>query len=193
MLINDKELYISTPFDNEDEIENVVTKYAEYLFGSNIIYLAQTRIKTIGGKGTIPDAIVIDFEKEEWYVVEAERAIHGTWDHIAPQVSKQLAAVESSETRDLILQIALKEIKNNKELKNLFLEIGIDELEIHGKLQKILKKRPTIAIPIDAFPTDLRDWAQTLKNTVKIWILNILPLQIKNRYYILYRKSFPQA
>ena len=114
MLINEQEIYIKTPFDDEKEIETVVTKYAEYLFGSNIIYLPQTRIKTIGGKGTIPDAIVIDFESEEWYIVEAERAIHGTWDHIAPQISKQLAAVESSETRELILQSALKEIKNNK-------------------------------------------------------------------------------
>jgi hypothetical protein len=123
MLINDSQQFVKTTFDNEAEIERVVQKYAEQLFGSSIIYLPQTRISTLGGKNTVPDAIVIDVQAEEWFVVEAERAIHGTWEHIAPQVSRQLAAVSSARTRELILQIALKLVAQSRTLRELFLDL----------------------------------------------------------------------
>jgi hypothetical protein len=71
MLINDSQQFVKTSFDNEAEIERVVQKFAEQLFGSSIIYLPQTRISTLGGKNTVPDAIVIDVQAEEWFVVEA--------------------------------------------------------------------------------------------------------------------------
>jgi hypothetical protein len=171
MLINDSQQFIRTHFDSEAEIENVVQKYAERLFGSSIIYLPQTKISTLGGKNTVPDAIVIDVEANEWYVVEAERAAHGTWEHIAPQVSRQLAAVGSNKTRDLILQIALNLIAQRAALHSLFQDLGIGELEIHGRVHSILQKTPTIAIPIDGVPKDLKEWAQTLKNNVKIWVI----------------------
>ncbi len=171
MLINDSQQFIKTPFDNEAEIEGVVQKYADYLFGSSIIYLPQTKISTLGGKNTVPDAIVIDVQSEEWFVVEAERAIHGTWEHIAPQVSKQLAAVGFAKTRELILEIALKLIAQSKALRELFKDLGIETLDVHSKIHKILQKKPTIAIPIDGIPKDLKEWAQTLRNTVKIWVI----------------------
>jgi hypothetical protein len=171
MLINDTQQFIKTQFDSEAEIESVVQKYAERLFGSSIIYLPQTKISTLGGRNTVPDAIVIDVESQEWFVVEAERAAHGTWEHIAPQVSRQLAAVGSAKTREAVLQIALSLIAQRKALRVLFQDLGIGELEIHGRINNILQKTPTIAIPIDGIPKDLKEWAQTLKNNVKIWLI----------------------
>ncbi len=76
-----------------------------------------------------------------------------------------------AETRQLILQLALDLIKQNKALRVLIKELGINEYEVHGRIDKILSKRPTIAIPIDAVPKDLKEWAQTLRNTVKIWVI----------------------
>jgi hypothetical protein len=38
----------------------------------------------MGGKNTVPEPIMIDVESEEWFVVEAERAAHDIWEHIAP-------------------------------------------------------------------------------------------------------------
>ena len=87
MLVNDTEQFLKTNFENEAEIERVVQQYAQQLFGGSIIYLPQARLSTVAGRGSIPDALVIDVEREEWFVVEAERAAHGTWEHIAPQVS----------------------------------------------------------------------------------------------------------
>lgn len=171
MLVNDHEQYVRVPFENEREIEHVVQRYSEQLFGSSILYLPQAKIATLGGKGTVPDAIVIDLEAEEWYLVEAERAIHGTWEHIAPQVSKQLAALAFPDSRRTILQLALSLIQQDKSRVQLFTELGIEELEIHGHLHQILEKPVTIAIPIDGIPKDLEDWIQTLRNRAKIWVI----------------------
>jgi hypothetical protein len=174
VLVSPTEQFVRTHFVNEAEIEGVVQQYAEQLFGSSTIYLPQTRLTTGGGRGTVPDAIVIDVEREEWFIVEAERASHGTWEHIAPQVSRQLAAVGSPESREVILHLALDLIGQNPNLRQMFVELGIGEIEIHGRLQRILQKAPAVAIPIDGIPKDLREWVQTLRNTVKIWVLEKL-------------------
>lgn len=171
MLLNDKVRMIKASFDNEAEIESVVQKYSDLLFGSKIIYLPKSKISTVGGKGTIPDGFVIDVQSEEWFIVEAELAVHGTWQHIAPQISKQITAVETSATRDLILKAALDQVRSNKSLREKIVDIGIGELEIHGKLHAILRKPPIIALPIDDIPPDLKDWTQQLKTKVNIWVI----------------------
>lgn len=171
MIVAGKNRYFRASFDNEAEIESVVAEYAEYLFGSSIISIPKSKITTVGGAGTIPDGFVIDVESEEWFVVEAELASHGTWQHIAPQISKQLTAVHSQATRDSILALALDLVKSDQDTAAVFAELDISQLEIHGKLQTILKKSPTIAIPIDSVPSDLQEWARTLKFEVKIWVI----------------------
>jgi hypothetical protein len=171
LLVSKSESYMKAAFTDESEIERVVQTYAEQLFGSSILYLPQTRISTIGGRGTIPDAIVLDIGTNEWYLVEAERAIHGTWEHIAPQVSRHLAAVAAPRSLEVVIELALDLLRSSSDLREMFRDVGISELEIHGRLQGILRKAPTIAIPIDALPRDLAEWAQTLRNNVKIWVL----------------------
>ena len=169
MLVSGLNKYYSTPFKDEKEIEQVVVDYAQYLFGSSIIFLPKSKISTIDGSSTIPDGFVIDIEREEWFLVEAELASHGTWQHIAPQVSKQIVAIDSKTTRDKILKICLEIIKRDKATANVFAELNIPQIEIHGKLLAILSKPPTIAIPIDNVPADLESWINTVKFQVKIW------------------------
>jgi hypothetical protein len=57
MLVNDTDQFLKTNFENEAEIERVVQQYAQQLFGGSIIYLPQTRLSTVGGRGSIPDAL----------------------------------------------------------------------------------------------------------------------------------------
>lgn len=172
MLINNSKQYARAPFRDEAEIEGVVQRFAEQLFGSGIIYLPQARIQTNSGRGTVPDAIVIDIEAGEWYIVEAERAIHGTWEHIAPQISRQMAAVLSSETLASVLRLALDAVSADVEIREIFRDIGINELGIHGHIERILRRPPTIAIPIDGIPRDLQDWIVTLRTNVKLWVID---------------------
>jgi len=169
MLVGQGVQYAPVAFNDEAEIEEVVQAQAELLFGSGTLFLPKARIATAGGKGTIPDGFVIDLERECWYLVEAERAIHGTWEHIAPQVSRQLAAVGQAESRARIVQLALREIEGSPRLRNLLAELGLKDLTVHSTIERILKQAPIIAIPIDDEPPDLRDWASSLKNQVKVW------------------------
>jgi hypothetical protein len=171
MIVRGSDKYFRAPFSDEGEIERVVKDYAEYLFGSSILFLPKSKINTIGGTGTIPDGFVIDVESEEWFMVEAELATHGTWQHIAPQVSKQLAATDSLMTRESLLKVCLEMVKRDKTAAGVFADLDIPQLEIHGKLQVILAKPPTIAIPIDGVPPDLQSWVKTLKFPVKIWLI----------------------
>ncbi len=170
MLIGANSRYSKVAFENEAEIEKVVNENSSLLFGSYAVFLPKSKIKTIGGKGTIPDGIVIDLENREWYLVEAERASHGTWEHIAPQVSKQLTAVQNQESRQGFLKLALERITGDEDLKTTIIdELKIPEIAIHGCLNEIINKPPVVAIPIDDIPADLLEWASTLKHTVKVW------------------------
>jgi len=171
MLIGQSQKFLRIAFDDEAEIEKVVADNNELLFGASTVFLQQQRINTVGGKATLPDAIVIDLENNQWYIVEVERAAHGTWEHIAPQVSKQLAAIANEDTRDLLLKLALEEVSSNETLKEALKELGIEEISVHGRIDDILKKRPIVAIPIDEIPPDLTDWTATLKHQVKIWLV----------------------
>ena len=170
MLIGTDFSYTTVPFEDEAEIERVVQENAELLFGAYALLIPQARIATLGGRTTIPDAIVIDFEAERWYLVEAERATHGTWEHIAPQVARQLTAVTNPDTRSRLLDAALQALMQDSDLLELLVgELEVAEIALHGKIDTILQNDPIVAIPIDEIPSDLMEWAATLRVTVKVW------------------------
>ncbi len=169
MLVSTNEKYFPQSFRDEQEIESVVKNYAEYLFGSSILMLSKSKISTADGAGTIPDAVVVDIEHDTWYLVEAELERHGTWQHIAPQISKQIVAIIAPPTIDALLKTCIDMAKNDTKVLALFEEFGIPQIQIHGKLKRIFESPPVIAIPIDGVPSDLRAWAKSLKYEVRIW------------------------
>ena len=171
VLVSKTEQYYKTPFDSEAELEQVVSDYSEQLFGANALFLPKAKISTLGGAGTIPDGFAIDIESGDWYIVEAELASHGIWQHIAPQISKQIAALDAPKTREAILALALNAITENEQHQEAIAELGIADIAIHGYLQAILKQPPVIAIPIDSVPRDLESWASSLRFDVRIWVI----------------------
>jgi hypothetical protein len=156
-------------FEREEELELVVRDFSPDLFGSSIIYIGKPTITTGDGRTTIPDAVVIDLDARIWFLVEVELARHGIWEHIAPQVSRQLAAAGSDATLERLLDKALELISRDPRLQALLQELGISQIDTHGHLRSILQQAPVVAIPIDAVPQDLQDWVRTLRNTVYIW------------------------
>jgi hypothetical protein len=56
-------------------------------------------------------------------------------------------------------------------LKEVFRDLGITELAINGHIERILRRPPTIAIPIDGIPRDLQEWIVTLRTNVKLWVI----------------------
>ena len=163
--------YSKIEFNTEEEVENVIINNFKLLFGDYSILLPKSMISTSGGKGTIPDGIIIDFDSKQWYIMEVERGIHGTWEHIAPQINKQITAIQNDDTKVKITENCIIEIQKNKNFIELLSEINISEINIHGETEKILRKDPIVSLPIDYIPNDLEEWAENLKIKVEIQLV----------------------
>ena len=185
MIIVNNRKYIAASFASEDEIERVVLENAEYIFGPDSIMLPKSLIRSADGSGTIPDGYAIDFASRRWFIVEAELSAHSVWGHIAPQVSKQIVAAQQPASRKHLIEVVINRLRDDQLLKERIDEMGIAEIDIRKVLTEIIESRPIVGIPIDHVSTDLREWAQTLKNEVKLWIVRKL-VDFKDPSAVLY-------
>ena len=130
MIILNEKKFIEAEFDNEQEIEDVVIENAEYFFGSSSIFIPKKLIRTIDGFGTVPDGFSIDLATRSWYIVEVELVHHSVWNHIAPQVAKQMIAVATPESRKILEDIVIQMNDNSENVKEKFEEGKIIEIDI---------------------------------------------------------------
>jgi hypothetical protein len=172
MLVFKDTKFIKSPFNSESELEKVIVQNYEYLFGPNSFYLPKSRIKTADGGGTIPDGFAIDIAQRKWYLVEAELVHHSVWNHIAPQITKQILASQQTITKRIIIDLSVEQYRNDLSTKEKFDELNIPEINVRQVLGDILDTDPVIGVPIDGVTNDLRDWARTLKYKVKLWLVN---------------------
>jgi len=156
----------STEYKDEKELEKVVESRPEVILNEDVIYLPKKFIQTLGGAGTEPEAIAMDLSTERWYIIEVELAVHGVWNHIAPQVSKQAAAANNSRTKRELGRIFLAEVETKERWKKKLVDKGIPETRMQEAIERILGKDPVIVIPIDHKPTDLDEWAKTQRYEV---------------------------
>jgi len=171
MLITKNKRFIQTAFDSEEEIENVVAENSSDIFGPSSLYFPKSLIKTADGIGTIPDGFAIDLAEKRWFIVEAETSKHSVWGHIAPQVAKQVVAAAQSSTRKLLVDLAVKRAQQNPDVKELFEEANIHQMDIRKVLDDIMSQEPIVGMPIDAVSKDLGEWANTLKVKVRLWLV----------------------
>jgi Restriction Enzyme Adenine Methylase Associated len=166
--------YIETAFSSEQELERVVQENAEYIFGPDCLYLPKSLIRTPDGSGTIPDGFVVDLASRSWFIVEAELAAHNVWNHIAPQVAKQIIASSQPANRRMLTELVVGRVKESVAYINRFEELGVSEIDIRRVLSEIFENPPIIGMPIDAVSLDLREWALTLKVEVRLWVVRKL-------------------
>jgi hypothetical protein len=172
MLIFKDTKFIKSPFDNEAELEQVIIDNYEYLFGPTSFYLPKAKIKTADGVGTIPDGFAIDIGLKKWYLVEAELMHHSVWNHIAPQVTKQILASQQSITKRTLIDLAVQQYQTDNYTKEKFEDLNIAAINVRQVVGDILETDPIIGVPIDGITNDLRDWARTLKYKVKLWVVS---------------------
>jgi hypothetical protein len=172
MLIFKDTKFIKSPFDNEAELEQVIVDNYEYLFGPTSFYLPKAKIKTADGVGTIPDGFAIDIGLKKWYLVEAELMHHSVWNHIAPQVTKQILASQQSITKRILIDLAVQQYQTDNNTKEKFEDLNIVAINVRQVVGDILETDPIIGVPIDGITHDLRDWARTLKYKVKLWVVS---------------------
>lgn len=172
MLIFKDTKFIKSPFDSEAELEQVIVDNYEYLFGPTSFYLPKAKIKTADGVGTIPDGFAIDIGQKKWYLVEAELMHHSVWNHIAPQVTKQILASQQAITKRTLIDLAVQQYQTDNYTKEKFEDLNIAAINVRQVVGDILETDPVIGVPIDGVTNDLRDWARTLKYKVKLWVVS---------------------
>lgn len=172
MLIYNDIKFIKSPFDSEAELEQVIVDNYEYLFGPTSFYLPKAKIKTADGVGTIPDGFAIDIGQKKWYLVEAELMHHSVWNHIAPQVTKQILASQQAITKRTLIDLAVQQYQTDNYTKEKFEDLNIVAINVRQVVGDILETDPIIGVPIDGITNDLRDWARTLKYKVKLWVVS---------------------
>ena len=62
-------------------------------------------------------------------------------------------------------------VTNDSQVEEKFDEEGIKQIDIRKVLGEIFEQPPIIGMPIDRVTNDLREWAETLKNDVRLWIV----------------------
>ena len=68
----------------------------------------------------------------------------------------------------------MNRVKENSAFREKFEDFGVIEIDIRRFLAEVFEGKPIIGIPIDDVSSDLREWAQTLKNEVRLWIIRKL-------------------
>ncbi len=174
MIIQGKTRFISTAFTSEQELETVVQSNSELIFGPDSIYLPKSLIRTPDGSGTIPDGWVIDIAARRWFIIEAELGAHSVWSHIAPQVAKQIIAASQPANRRALTELVINKVKENASFREKCDDFEVSEIDIRQFLADIFEGKPIVGIPIDEVSSDLREWAQTLKTEVRLWVVRKL-------------------
>jgi hypothetical protein len=169
MLVDQKgDLWDVWEFETERELEEIVLANYHLLYGDQALLFGKAQIKTDDGKGTVPDAYVVDLDSKCWYVVEVEMLHHGVYDHIVRQLTKQINAAASHQAKTILRQRFVAEIEKNKDYRKLFKDAEIPEIKIAEVIEEILREPPRISISIDATSADLESWAASLKYRVLI-------------------------
>ncbi len=178
MLISGKNKFVPSPFTSEAELRNLVIENPNYFFGKSSFSLSKGQISDNEVFGQFTDGFVVDISNRKWFVINSSLSKYNVWNHIAPQVVRQLIAAEQPTPKRLLIELVMQQIKINKELVKKFSDEGYlktdeDQFQskIHNFLKEVFEDTPFISIPIDAISNDLRDWAATLKTDVKMSVI----------------------
>ncbi len=173
------------PFDDEVELETFVFQNLDKYFSKDRIFIGdKKKINTKMGKGTIPDAILLDIENSKVCLIENELIRHGVFEHIVKQIIKFVVAYQNEESKRKIIDLFFTVIKQNKEkyieiFKKYYSEI--EEIEIHEQLERFFDEDPELYIFIDSLDTDLEDFCLILKNSIQIKAIEVFKFESEGK------------
>ena len=178
MLISGKNKFVKSPFTSEDDLKKMVIENVDYFFGPGSFCLSRELISNKDGFELFTDGFAVDIANRQWFIVNVALAKHDVWSHIVPQVVKQLVAADQSTTKQLLIELIIQQLREDKNIMKKFNDEGYGNEnegvflnEIRDVLGEIFGKSPTIGMPIDSISDDLRDWTETLKTNVKLCIV----------------------
>ena len=167
ILVKDGAKYFQTDFHGKElEFEKVVFTHYKHLFGDNTILFTKKKIQTATSIGTIPDAFVIDLEKEKWFIIEIEISNHDVYSHIVPQMTKFSSALNNPQTIKQLVKFFENEIKTDPYKTALLLSNG--KTEVFKIVSEILDSYPELIIIIEQEHKELTSIFNSLPFKTKI-------------------------
>ncbi len=140
-----------TNFKKEEELENLMIKNYEILFGNKTIFIQKTKIKNQALGNTIPDGFLFDFKdtnNPQFYLIEVELAKHDFYRHIFPQITKFIAFFNNSENRKKLIDRLFESVNTNKELGTQFKDL-LGKKEIYKIITDAVENSQNIILVID--------------------------------------------
>jgi len=154
---------------NEDELQGIVEEHYRDIFGQDSIFFDfEPKLRSTAGIGSKPDGCVLILSpKPRWVVIETELSDHPLYDHIIPQISKFVKALENPQNRKSIVEAIYDEINRDPFKKALLEKQGIGR-EIYKFLNDVVSTKPSIAIIIDEKTAELDEVLGMLPLTAEI-------------------------
>ena len=106
---------------------------------------------------------MVGLDNRRWYIAEAEVSYHSVWNHIVPQITKQVIAANNLVPKQQLIEIAIDRVRDDENLQDELAEQSIELIDFHRILAEILAADPIIGIPIDDVTNNLREWTATFK------------------------------
>ncbi|MFQ5951509.1 MAG: EVE domain-containing protein, partial [Candidatus Geothermarchaeales archaeon] len=164
-LIAERATYQLARFSREEDLEEVVVKYAKEIFGDRTIYFdLKRKIQSKTDIAGIPDGYLLDLtdlSPTSFFLVENELESHDVFSHIVPQVMRFSRAFDHASKRK-ILRLLYDEIKSNEDLRLEFEKL-VGEKDLYKVLDEIIYSDFGIVIVIDRSIPQLTDIRSTLE------------------------------
>ena len=164
-IINGARYKLYTP-KNESELQAIVEEHYVDVFGENSIFFSfEPKLRSLAGIGSKPDGCVLALSpKPRWIVVETELSSHPLYEHVIPQISKFVKALENPQNRKSVVEVIYDEVNKDHFKKALLEKHGFGR-EIYKFLNDAISSKPSIAIIIDERTAELDE------------VLGMLPLK----------------
>lgn len=156
IVVKDRVKYLPYQYKDELELENLVRKHIDFIFGNNSLFFEKNKIKSGAGIGSIPDGFVLLPFEQKWYIIEVELSQHHLYEHIVPQISKFYSAIKDPITKRKLIDAFDEEIESNPNL-NYKYKINKIKKERYKLLTDIINRDPEIVIIIDKKTKELEN------------------------------------
>jgi len=187
MLIVDGVEYRSCTPSSEAELESFVEAHSKRIFGEDSLYFpVKTRLKSLGGVGSIPDGYVLNLSKPyRWSIVEVELSSHRIFEHIVPQLNKFVLGIRDPDSRKRIVRALYDEITSDA-VTEAYVRTVIGSGEIYRFLSDTIDKPPTLLVVIDEKTRELEEACDSIpiddKRIVEFRVFERVDAGIKNAF-----------
>ena len=157
LVINGLKYELYTPKDEINDFHSMVKQQYKEIFGKNTLYFdIRKKLKSKSKIGSIPDAYILDFKLNKWYVVEEELSSHPVYEHIVSQLNRFLIGIKNIKSRSHLQEALYKEIDENENFRA-SIKKQTNSRDIHHTLTNLISKQPNIVVIIEEKTAEIEE------------------------------------